>query len=75
MAIGLNKQELWTLLSFGDTPEEIKSNLFPSIQKKTAATEEILTSITAFLIEKIVKVTDENNKRITEQFIAAGIKI
>jgi len=76
MAIGLNKQELEALLSVGNTKEEILTNVFGLLPKaEKPGIEEILASLTIFLTDKIAKIVSENNKRITEQLIAAGIKI
>jgi len=76
MAIGLNKQELEALLSSGNTEEEILTNVFGLLPKaEKLGIEAILASLTTFLIDKMAKIVSENNKRITEQLIAAGIKI
>jgi hypothetical protein len=75
MALGLNEQELNALLSFGNTAKEIEANLFGSMLKDATGIESIYAAITTSLIDKMAKVVSENNKRITEQLIAAGIKI
>jgi len=74
MTIGLDKKELFKLLSFGDTAEEIKESLFPSLDDK-ASTDEVLAVIIASLIEKIGEAILENNRRINEQLISVGLQI
>ena len=74
MAIGLSEQELNRILSFGDTPQEIKANIFGSLAK-SADLNEILASIVFSLGEKISRVVLENNKSIHEQLISVGINL
>ncbi|MBC8276529.1 MAG: hypothetical protein H8E40_16375 [Chloroflexi bacterium] len=78
MAIGLNEQELNELLSFGKTEEERIANLTNTIgtpDRESTPMASIIAGITFLLTVKISKVVTENNKRITEQLISAGIKL
>ncbi len=73
MALGLNEQELNSLLLFGDTVEEIKLNVFGHDNHITNEGQQaaIIHAITG----KIAQIVSENNKRITEQLISAGINL
>ena len=74
MALGLNKKELNSLLSFGDTVEEIKLNIFGKPDNHITNEEKDAAIISA-LIDKTAYIVSENNKRITEQLISAGINL
>ena len=74
MTLGLNEQELWSLFSFGDTAEEMALNIFGTHDKHMNNAEKDARIIGAIL-EKMAQSVIENNKRITEQLISAGINL
>ena len=74
MAIGLNEKELYELLSFGAGEQEVRENLFGSLDDR-AGRDEILAVVIARLIGKTADAVLENNKRISEQLIAAGLHL
>ncbi len=74
MAIGLSEQELNELLSWGSTEKEIATNLSGSLDKK-AGLDELLANVIFSLREKVFRVVLENNKRINEQLISAGVHL
>jgi len=74
MTIGLNEQELNSLLSFGDTAEEIQFNMFGTHDRYMGSGEKD-AKIICSIMEKISKLVSENNKRIAEQLVSAGINL
>lgn len=72
MAIGLSKQELDDLLSFGKSADEIKRQLTSYADESGKFTD---ASILFLFVEKISTAVTENNKRITEQLVSAGVQI
>ena len=72
MELGLNKHELDSLLSFGTTEEEIENEL-AEFADETGYFSQI--SMLRAVTDKISLGISENNKRITEQLLALGIKL
>ena len=76
----MNKQEVVeaVMASKGkgmlDTVEEIKLNIFDTPDNHIT-NEEKDAAIICAIVDKIAKIVSENNKRITEQLISAGIKL
>ena len=74
MAIGLSEQELNKLLSFGDTEQEIADNITECLDEK-AGERGIILSVISLLKERVMVAILENNRRINEQLISAGLRV
>jgi hypothetical protein len=70
--LGLSKEELEQLFSFGETPEERSNNLFGAPDEPW---ENMVGNILNAMRAKIIDVIQANNKRLAEQLNAAGIKL
>ncbi len=74
MTIGLNVKELNELLLFGKTAQEIGDNIAEGLDKNADTTSFVLSAI-CLLQEKVMVAILENNKRINEQLISAGLQV
>ena len=72
MDIGLNKEELERLSSFGKTAEEQSNNLYGPKTKDW--TDTLIHMITA-MQDKNIELILANNKKIAEQLKVAGVKL
>ena len=75
MTIGLNKEELSKLATFGDSPEELQKSIFGEKSGKYMPTDEMIVCITASLIFNNIELILANNAKIAEQLKDAGIKL
>lgn len=75
MTIGLNEQELSNLLSFGNTEDEIMTNIFGTTEDRTIHSTEAIAYVTAFIRGKILETVVANNKRIEDQLATINIKL
>jgi len=74
MAIGLSEQELEGLLCRGHTETEIADILSSSIYKN-AGPNELLAKVVFDLGQRVLRAVVENNERINEQLVSAGIRV
>ena len=72
MALGLSEQELRSLISYGETVDEMVDNIFGVDRHDTMA---VGAHMFAVLTLKIAEVVNANNKRIEEQLKSAGINL
>ncbi len=75
MTIGLNEQELSNLFSFGNTEDEMMTNIFGTIEDRTMPTSEIIPYVMVFVRRKILETIIANNKRIEDQLATINIKL
>ena len=75
MTIGLNEQELSNLLSFGNTEDEMMTNIFGTTEDRTMPTSEIIPYVMVFIRRKILETIVANNKRIEDQLATINIKL
>ena len=74
MAIGLSEKELEGLLCRGHTEQEIAGILSSSIYIN-AAPNELLAKVVFDLGQRVLRAVVENNERINEQLVSAGIRV
>ena len=74
MAIGLSERELEGLLCRGYTEKEIADILSSSIYKNSG-TNQLLAKVVFDLGQRVLRAVVENNERINEQLVSAGIRV
>ncbi len=74
MAIGLSEQELNELLSWGNTEQEIAANISGLFDNKADQNEQLVKIISS-LEGKVLRIVLENNRRINDQLISAGVHL
>lgn len=75
MSLGLTKEEMMKLVSFGNSEAQIKKNLSGGKTDRQMGTSEIIAHVTAYLVEKNIELLLANNERISRQLAAAGVRL
>lgn len=70
--IGLSRQELEQLSSFGDTPEERVNNVYG---KQFESLAEMIDNVGGALQRKMVELISLNNERIAKQLADLGVQL
>jgi hypothetical protein len=71
-SIGLSREELETLSSFGDTAEERVENVYG---KKFDSLAEMIDNMGGALQRKMVELISLNNERIAKQLADLGVQL
>jgi hypothetical protein len=71
-SVGLSREELELLSSFGDTPEERVNNVYG---KKFESLAEMIDNMGGALQRKMVELISLNNERIAKQLADLGVQL